>query len=303
MLVTESPPGLVPTAQRVFEALDHTGMGSAELMFDPRDGGFKFIDFAPRFWGNVGVAEAAGVDLFGPYRALACGEPIAPDLRFATGVVYRRPSGILRRLLMRPENLGRLPPRHGGSAGALGFRVARPVAPLAAPVVAPSRPPAGRGDVNRTAERLTGPLREGSRGAHGRSTACAAISASAHVGVVLGPGVSGQLVATTTPCRPDPRLGPSNRRPIPRLVSDRLSRLVPFVGERRLCRRRIRVPGRLLGLTPIRGPGLAIGRRVGTRARAVCRRVLRVPPLPVTAANYHRRSRPRDMRCRSDLEP
>jgi predicted ATP-grasp superfamily ATP-dependent carboligase len=106
MLVTESPPGLVPTAQRVFEALDHTGMGSAELMFDPRDGGFKFIDFAPRLWGNVGAAEAAGVDLFGPYRALACGEPIAPDLRFATGVVYRRPSGILRRLLMRPQDLG-----------------------------------------------------------------------------------------------------------------------------------------------------------------------------------------------------
>lgn len=81
-------------------------MGSAEFTFDSRDGGFKFIDFAPRLWGNVGAAEAAGVDLFGPYRALARGEPIAPDLRFVTGVVYRRPSGILRRLLIRPRDLG-----------------------------------------------------------------------------------------------------------------------------------------------------------------------------------------------------
>ena len=102
-LVTESPPGLIATAQRMFEALAHTGMGSSEFLLDPRDGRFKFIDFGPRLWGNVGAAEAAGVDLFGPYRALARDEPIAPDLRFATGVVYRRPSGVLRRLRMRPQ--------------------------------------------------------------------------------------------------------------------------------------------------------------------------------------------------------
>ena len=122
--------------------------------------------------------------------------------------------------------------------------------------------------------------------------------------LVLRPGLSGQLVAATTPCRPDPHgSGLPRSAAMPRLVSDRLSRLVPFVGARRLCPRLIRVPGRRRGLAPIRGPGLAIGRRVGTRARAVCRRGLRVPTLPVTAADYHRRSGARDMRCRSDLEP
>ena len=121
--------------------------------------------------------------------------------------------------------------------------------------------------------------------------------------VVLGPAVSGQLVAATTPCRPDPQGSGLQSSAMPRLVSDRLSRLVPFVGERRLCRSLIRVPGRRRRLVPVRRPGPAIGRRVGTRARAVRRWGLRVPALPVTAADYHRRSGALDMRCRSDLEP
>jgi hypothetical protein len=114
------------------------------------------------------------------------------------------------------------------------------------------------------------------------------ISASATSGRPWS-GRSGQLVAATTPCRLDPRRWPSSA--MPRSASDRLSGLVLLVGERSLWRRRIGVPGRRRRLVPIRHPGLAIGRRVGTRARAVRRRALRVPTLPATAADYHRRSR------------
>ena len=104
-LVTEAPPGFRETALGAFEALGHTGIGSAEFLLDSRDGRFKFIDFAPRLWGNIGVAEFSGVDLFGPYQALARDDPVRPDLRYATGVVYRRPSGVARRLTMRPADL------------------------------------------------------------------------------------------------------------------------------------------------------------------------------------------------------
>ena len=133
--------------------------------------------------------------------------------------------------------------------------------------------------------------------------ASAAISASAHV----GPSFAEPFLDNSSPLRrpvvPILKALAFQSSAMPRLVSDRLSRLVPFVGARRLCPRLIRVPGRRRGLVPIRRPGLAIGRRVGTRARAVCRRGLRVPTLPVTAADYHRRSGALDMRCRSDLEP
>ena len=100
--VTERPSRLIENALRVFEALRYTGFGDADFMFDPRDGQFKFLEINPEVWANITLAEPAGVDFHGPYRALAQGDPVAADLAFREGVVFYRVTKRLLSTLKRP---------------------------------------------------------------------------------------------------------------------------------------------------------------------------------------------------------
>jgi predicted ATP-grasp superfamily ATP-dependent carboligase len=94
--VTERPPNLIANALRVFEALRYTGFGDADFVLDPRDGEFKFLEVNPEVWANIVLAEHAGVDFHGPYRALAQGEFVPADLTFREGVSFYR---VTKRLL------------------------------------------------------------------------------------------------------------------------------------------------------------------------------------------------------------
>jgi biotin carboxylase len=87
--VTERCPGLLEEAFKIFAALEYTGLGHLELIKHP-DGRFRFLEINPRVWGTNGVAEYAGVDLFGPYLDLARGVIPDPDLRFREGVRFHR---------------------------------------------------------------------------------------------------------------------------------------------------------------------------------------------------------------------
>jgi predicted ATP-grasp superfamily ATP-dependent carboligase len=88
--VTERPPKLIANALRVFEALRYTGFGDADFVLDPRDGQFKFLEVNPEVWANIDLAEHAGVDFHGAYRALAQGKFVPADLTFREGVSFYR---------------------------------------------------------------------------------------------------------------------------------------------------------------------------------------------------------------------
>ena len=100
--VTERPPKLIANALRVFEALRYTGFGDADFVLDPRDGQFKFLEINPEVWANIVLAEHAGVDFHGPYRALAQGETVPADLTFREGVSFYRVTKRLLSTLKRP---------------------------------------------------------------------------------------------------------------------------------------------------------------------------------------------------------
>ena len=88
--VTERPPKLIANALGVFEALRYTGFGDADFVLDSRDGQFKFLEINPEVWANIVLAERAGVDFHGPYRALAQGKFVSADLTFREGVSFYR---------------------------------------------------------------------------------------------------------------------------------------------------------------------------------------------------------------------
>jgi D-aspartate ligase len=100
--VTERPPKLIENALRVFEALRYTGFGDVDFVLDPRDGQFKFLEINPEVWANIVLAEHAGVDFHGPYRALAQGEFVPPDLTFREGVSFYRVTKRLLSTFKRP---------------------------------------------------------------------------------------------------------------------------------------------------------------------------------------------------------
>lgn len=100
--ITERPPNLIKNALRVFEALRYTGFGDADFMFDPKDGQFKFLEINPEVGANIGLAERAGVDFHGPYRALADGEFVPTDLTFREGVSFYRVAKRLLSTFKRP---------------------------------------------------------------------------------------------------------------------------------------------------------------------------------------------------------
>jgi len=103
--VTEECREVRNEAFKVFEALEYTGLGHAEFIRDERDGKFKFLEVNPRVWGTIGVAQSAGVDLFTPYRRLVDGEPVEPDLRYKSGVVFHRLTREIRLMLERPQRV------------------------------------------------------------------------------------------------------------------------------------------------------------------------------------------------------
>jgi predicted ATP-grasp superfamily ATP-dependent carboligase len=100
--VTERPPGLIANALRVFEALRYTGFGDADFVLDPRDGQFKFLEINPEVWANIVLAEHAGVDFHGPYRALVQGDFVPADLTFREGVSFYRVTKRLLSTFKRP---------------------------------------------------------------------------------------------------------------------------------------------------------------------------------------------------------
>ena len=101
--ITERPSNLLETAFMAFDALQYTGLGNAEYILDARDKKFKLLEINPRVWGNIGFAQHAGVDLYTPYRCLADGNPVKPDLRYRTGVRYRRWLQDVRLVLKQPS--------------------------------------------------------------------------------------------------------------------------------------------------------------------------------------------------------
>ena len=103
--VTERPAALLDMTFRAFEAFQFTGLGEIDVIRDPRDGQFKFLEVNPRVWASIGLARRAGVDLFTPYRDLAQGLPVQPDLRYREGVLYHRLSGELHLIAKRPLRL------------------------------------------------------------------------------------------------------------------------------------------------------------------------------------------------------
>ena len=86
--------GLVRRPPRRLRGPGAYGHRECGILLDSPDGRFKLIDFAPdsRRHRRRGVL---GVDLFGPYPALARGDPVRPDPRYAMGVVYRAPAASL----------------------------------------------------------------------------------------------------------------------------------------------------------------------------------------------------------------
>jgi predicted ATP-grasp superfamily ATP-dependent carboligase len=103
--VTERSPELIDITLRAFEAFEWTGLAEIDMIRDDRDGRFKFLEINPRVWASIGIARRAGVDLFGPYRALAAGLDVEPDLRYRAGVQFHRLSGELHLLTKRPARL------------------------------------------------------------------------------------------------------------------------------------------------------------------------------------------------------
>ena len=103
--ITEDCPEVNREACKIFEALEYTGLGHVEFIRDERNGRLCFLEVNPRVWGTVGVAQAAGVDLFTPYRQLVAGIPVAPDLHFRSGVVFHRMLREIRLMRERPQRL------------------------------------------------------------------------------------------------------------------------------------------------------------------------------------------------------
>lgn len=54
---------------------------------------------------SIAVARYAGVDLFGPYRRLAAGLPVTPNLDYRAGVMFHRLSGEVQLIRRRPWRL------------------------------------------------------------------------------------------------------------------------------------------------------------------------------------------------------
>jgi len=78
---------LINEASRVFDALEWTGIASADFVRDAK-GRYWFLEINPRPWGSIAAANASGVDLWSPMMAMLRGEESPADLRYAEGVAY-----------------------------------------------------------------------------------------------------------------------------------------------------------------------------------------------------------------------
>ncbi len=103
--VTERPDQLLEETGKAFAAFQYTGLGHAEFIRDQNDGDFKFIEINPRVWGSIGIAEHAGVDLYGAYHELVAGRPVAQNLDYREGIVYHRFSAEMQLIAESPARL------------------------------------------------------------------------------------------------------------------------------------------------------------------------------------------------------
>ena len=74
-LKSSCDPELIEAAAKVFGALGHTGIASADFVRGA-DGHFRFLEVNPRFWGSYGFAKTIGIDLVGSWCRLLCGEQL-----------------------------------------------------------------------------------------------------------------------------------------------------------------------------------------------------------------------------------
>lgn len=102
--ITETCPGLLEAAFKIFEALSYTGLGHVELIRDSENR-FRFLEINPRVWGTIGVGAAAAVDFFTPYIQLVAGLTPEPDLHFRQGVRFHRLGREGKMLRARPARL------------------------------------------------------------------------------------------------------------------------------------------------------------------------------------------------------
>jgi hypothetical protein len=84
-IVSVRDEALVRAALAAFEALNVSGLASADFIANPQ-GGYEFLEMNPRPWGSITAAGDAGVDLFAPLVALWRGDLVEADLRFGEGV-------------------------------------------------------------------------------------------------------------------------------------------------------------------------------------------------------------------------
>jgi predicted ATP-grasp superfamily ATP-dependent carboligase len=102
--VIDRNPELLHEACKIFEALEYSGLGHTEFIRD-REGRFRFLEINPRVWGTIGIAEYAGVDLYGAYLQLARGEAPKPHLDFRTGVRFHRMAREGRTIYLKPSRI------------------------------------------------------------------------------------------------------------------------------------------------------------------------------------------------------
>ena len=89
-------PQLLATGRALFEGLKYTGVGSAELKLDDRDGRLKLIEINPRYWQQSWLATRCRMDFpVTEYRELT-GQQVKCPSTFEEGVVWVSPSADLR---------------------------------------------------------------------------------------------------------------------------------------------------------------------------------------------------------------
>lgn len=91
----DPPPGLIPRVEALVRGLDWTGMFELELI-ESATHGFAAIDFNPRPYGSMSLANAAGVCLPALWCRSLLGEELSPGAAARPGVRYRWEDADLR---------------------------------------------------------------------------------------------------------------------------------------------------------------------------------------------------------------
>jgi predicted ATP-grasp superfamily ATP-dependent carboligase len=79
---------VLETGRRLFDGIDHRGLGSAEFKRDARDGRLKLIEVNPRLWLFHPLSVPAGVDFVLTAYRDATGQPVPPQTQAARTVKW-----------------------------------------------------------------------------------------------------------------------------------------------------------------------------------------------------------------------